>query len=229
MEKSLDEQKFYSISENLKIINENIAKAAQKSGRSQSKINFMAVTKTVEPKFINHAIDSGITLIGENKVQELLSKKDEIKLENCDVQLIGHLQTNKVKQVIDEVSMIQSVDSIHLAREISKQAKKSNITMEVLLEVNIGDEISKTGFFPAEIYEACLEIAQMEAIKIKGLMAIPPICDNNTKSRTFFSNMSKLFIDISDKKIDNVCMEILSMGMSDDYALAIEEGSNLVR
>ncbi|MEG1614766.1 MAG: YggS family pyridoxal phosphate-dependent enzyme, partial [Oscillospiraceae bacterium] len=96
MEKSLDEQKFYSISENLKIINENIAKAAQKSGRSQSKINFMAVTKTVEPKFINHAIDSGITLIGENKVQELLSKKDEIKLENCDVQLIGHLQTNKV-------------------------------------------------------------------------------------------------------------------------------------
>lgn len=229
MAKSLDEQRLYDISENLKIIRENVAKAAQKSSRNPQDIKIMAVTKTVQPQFINHAIENGITLIGENKVQELLSKKDELKLENCDIHLIGHLQTNKVKQVINEVSMVQSVSSVHLAREISKYALKNNHTMDILLEVNIGNEDSKTGFFAEEVFDACCEIAKIEAINIKGLMSIPPICQDISESYRFFSNMRKLFIDIGDKKLDNVCMEILSMGMSDDYSLAIEEGSNLVR
>jgi len=229
MEKSLVDQRFYNIDENLKRIRENIEEAAQKSGREVSDINLMAVTKTVEPIFINHAIENGITLIGENKVQEFLSKKDELKFENCDVQLIGHLQTNKVKQIIPYVSMIQSVDSLHLAQEISNQAKKAGKIMDVLLEVNIGNEYSKSGFEVAAVHDACCEIAQLESIRIKGLMAIPPICDNNAKSQTFFSNMSKLFIDIRDKKLDNVYMDILSMGMSDDYTAAIMEGSNLIR
>lgn len=229
MEKSLVDQRFYYIDENLKRIKDNIANAAQKSGRSPDDIKLMAVTKTVEPIFINHAIDQGITLIGENKVQELMSKKPELSLQNCDTHLIGHLQTNKVRQIITEVSMIQSVDSIRLAQEISKQAQKNSLTMNVLLEVNIGNEQSKTGFCFEEVSDACAEISQLEGIKIKGLMSIPPICDNISKSQTFFSNMRKLFIDISDKKLDNVSMDILSMGMSDDYELAINEGSNLVR
>ncbi len=229
MEKSLVNQRLFDIDENLKQIRENSALSAQKSGRTSQDIKLMAVTKTVEPVFINHTIKNGIDLIGENKVQELMTKKPELMLENCDAHLIGHLQTNKVKQIINEVSMIQSVDSVHLAKEISKQAEKNNLTMNVLLEVNIGKEESKTGFTVEELNEVCCEIAELNAIKIKGLMAIPPICDNIVKSQTFFSNMHKLFIDISDKKLDNVCMDILSMGMSDDYQLAISEGSNLVR
>ncbi len=229
MEKSLAEQQFYNIDENLKRIGENVAQAALKSGRDEKDIKLMAVTKTVEPEFINYAIKNGITLIGENKVQEFLLKQEEIKLENCEAHLIGHLQTNKVRQIIPHVSMIQSVDSIRLAKEISKQAQKNGLTMDVLLEVNIGNEESKYGFKVAEVYDSCCEIAELESINIKGLMAIPPICDNIAKSQTFFANMSKLFIDIRDKKIDNVYMDILSMGMSDDYMQAIMEGSNLIR
>ncbi|NCC87395.1 MAG: YggS family pyridoxal phosphate-dependent enzyme [Clostridia bacterium] len=229
MEKSLVEQRFYNIDENLKRIRYNIEETAVKSGRNPSDIKLMAVTKTVEPIFINHAIENGINLIGENKVQELMSKREELKLENCDVQIIGHLQTNKVKQVIPYVSMIQSVDSVRLANEISKQSQKVGKTMEILLEVNVGNEQSKSGFEVCAVHDACCEIAKLESIKIKGLMAIPPICDNNAKRDIFFSNMSKLFIDIRDKKLDNVNMDILSMGMSDDYTEAIMEGSNLVR
>lgn len=229
MEKSSVEQRFYNIDENLKRIRYSIEETAVKSGRNPSDIKLMAVTKTVEPIFINHAIENGINLIGENKVQELMSKREELKLENCDVQIIGHLQTNKVKQVIPYVSMIQSVDSVRLANEISKQSQRIGKTMEILLEVNIGNEQSKSGFEVCEVHDACCEIARLESIKIKGLMAIPPICDNNAKRDIFFSNMSKLFIDIRDKKLDNVNMDILSMGMSDDYAVAIMEGSNLIR
>lgn len=229
MEKSLANQQFLNIDENFKIIKENVANAALKSGRDEKDISIMAVTKTVEPEYINYAINKGINLIGENRVQEFLSKKDDLNLDKCNAHLIGHLQTNKARQIVPYVSMIQSVDSIKIAKEISKQSKKNDLIMDILLEVNIGNEQSKIGFDSSQVLDACYEIAQLESVRIKGLMTIPPICDNNAKSQTFFSNMSKLFIDIRDKKIDNVYMDILSMGMSGDYTQAIMEGSNLIR
>ena len=227
-EKSSNER-FADIEENLKIIRENIANAAQKSGRSPNDIKFMAVTKTVEPIFINHAIDCGIDLIGENRVQEYLEKKDDLNLKNCDVHLIGHLQTNKIKQIIKEVTMIQSVDSINLAQEISKYAQNYDLNMDILLEVNIGNEDSKFGLDRSKITETCHEISEFKGITVKGLMTIPPICENEAEQSRYFSNMFNLFIDIQSKKMDNISMDILSMGMSDDYQQAILEGSNLVR
>lgn len=235
MEKSSSEYTEYvkfrcdCISENLKRIRGNIAETAIKSGRTPADVKLMAVTKTVEAQFINHAISQGASLIGENRVQELLLKKPELNLDGVDVHLIGHLQTNKVKQVIGEVSTIQSVDSVKVAQEISKQSEKCGITTKVLLEVNIGEEESKTGFDYDRVADSIMEIAELPCLKIEGLMAIPPICENDVELRSFFSNMRKLFVDIDSKKIDNISMNILSMGMSSDYETAILEGSNLVR
>lgn len=230
MENLYSDPRFNDIEENVKEIREKIAKAAIKSGRMPNDVTLMAVSKTVEPKYINHAIDNcGIDLIGENKVQEFLGKREYLHMDNCKAHLIGHLQTNKVRQIVGEVSMIQSVDSVHLAKEISKQSVKRGITTDVLLEVNIGAEDSKTGMDESLLTETAHEISEMDGIFIRGLMAIPPICDNSAQVRSFFSRMHKLFIDISYKKIDNINMEILSMGMSGDYVEAILEGANFVR
>ena len=222
-------ERFRNIEENFKEIRDNISEAAQKIGKSADDIKLMAVTKTVEPVFINHAIAQGIDLIGENRVQEFMSKKDELNLDGVDVHLIGHLQTNKVKQIVGQVSTIQSVDSVKIAKEISKQSNALGITTKVLLEVNIGMEDSKTGVIYDNAGEICQEISELPGIKIEGLMAIPPICDDSIKLRHFFSDMHKLFVDIGEKKLDNVNMSILSMGMSSDYVEAILEGANLVR
>ncbi|MBQ8740054.1 MAG: YggS family pyridoxal phosphate-dependent enzyme [Clostridia bacterium] len=213
--------------DNYKEITQNIARAAQKSGRSYEDITLLAATKTVDVNVINHAIASGVNVIGENRVQEFLSKYEEyIPVRK---HFIGHLQTNKVKDIIDKVELIHSVDSYRLAEEISRQAVKRSITIDILLEINIGDEQSKSGFSYAEASAAVEKIAQLDGIKIKGLMAIPPICENSQQNRPYFAKMKKLFIDIDNKKIDNSSMDILSMGMSDDYEVAIEEGANLVR
>ena len=187
----------------------------------------MAATKTVDADTINYAISRGINLIGENKVQELLSKKDQII--EVEKHFIGHLQTNKVKDIINEVSLIHSVDSIKLAKEISKQAAKNEKTMDILLEVNIGGEESKWGFEPENLEENLEEIASLPNIRIKGLMAIPPVCNEPEENRKYFRKMYKLFIDIGTKKIDNSSMEILSMGMSDDFDVAVSEGATLIR
>lgn len=229
MERSFVKQRFTDIEENLKEIRENIAQAAMQSGRTASDIHLMAVTKTVEPIFINHAIDLGIDLIGENKVQELEGKREHLHLDHCEVHLIGHLQTNKVKKIVGQVSMIQSVDSLKLAQEIGRQSVLRDLTTEILLEVNIGREESKTGFMPESLEESLYEIGQIDGVHISGLMAIPPICENEFEVRKFFSNMHQLFVDISAKKLDNMSMRILSMGMSGDYQPAILEGANLVR
>ena len=213
--------------ENYLQIVENIKSAVRKSGREPSDIMLLAATKTVDVKVINHAIESGIKYIGENRVQEFLSKYEEYSPVN--MHFIGHLQTNKVKDIIDKVSLIHSVDSYRLVEEISKQATKRNITMDILLEVNIGDEQSKSGFKYDEVVDAVQKIAQLDGVRIKGLMAIPPICETAEKNRPYFAKMNKLFIDIATKKIDNSSMDILSMGMSDDYQVAIEEGANMVR
>ena len=223
------EQKFIDIEENLKVIRNKINEAAVRSGRSEKDVRFMAVTKTVDPVYINHAIKCGIDLIGENKVQEFLGKKDALNLDGVEKHLIGHLQSNKVRKIITEVDMIQSVDSVSLAKEIERQAEKNNMTANVLIEVNVGDEESKTGMDKSLFLESFAEIAQMKHIKIRGLMTIPPICGNKSELTKFFDEMYHMFIDIKAKKLDNVSMDILSMGMSGDFEEAILCGSDLVR
>lgn len=210
-------------------ITENIARAAEKSGRKYEDILFLAATKTVEPKVINHAVSLGLKYIGENKVQELLSKYEEYDLKNCDLQFIGHLQTNKVRQIIDKVSMIQSVDSVKLANEISKQSVKNSLVSNILLEVNIGREENKSGVLEENLDELIEKVSAMPNIKVRGLMTIPPVCEEKTEVCKFFDKMYKLFIDISSKKSDNVSMDCLSMGMSDDYEEAVLCGANMVR
>lgn len=201
--------------------------AAEKSGRDISEITLLAATKTVDADTINYAIEKGITHIGENRVQELISKHS--LLNPAHSHFIGHLQTNKVKDIIDKVEMIESVDSLRLANEISKQAQKRGIIMDVLLEINIGGEESKSGFAPEEAEKAVSEVAKLDGIRVKGLMTIPPAIDLPEESRKYFRDMYKLFIDIRGKNIDNSSMSVLSMGMSNDFDIAVEEGANLVR
>lgn len=229
MEWLSDDERFSAIEENLKIINNDIAEAAIKSGRSVQDVNLMAVTKTVESKFINRAIDSGISLIGENKVQEFLLKEDELKLDCCKAHLIGHLQSNKVKKIVGHVDTIQSVDSVSIAKEIGKRSLEAGITTNILLEVNVGNEESKFGFSPEELFERACEISEIGGVNINGLMCVAPICEKEAEIRAIFSNMHRMFIDIGAKKMDNINMSVLSMGMSGDYKQAILEGANLVR
>lgn len=210
-------------------ITSRIARAAEASGRKAEDITLLAATKTVEPEVINYAVSLGLRYIGENKVQELLSKYEYYDLEHCDLQFIGHLQTNKVRQIVGKVSMIQSVDSFKLAGEISKQSAKNGITTDVLIEVNIGREENKSGVMPEELEELIAQSAALDSIRIRGLMAVPPICDKKAEICNFFDKMHHLFIDISDKTLDNVSMDFLSMGMSDDFEEAILSGANMVR
>lgn len=229
MEWLSDDERFFSIEENLKIIRDDIAEAALKAGRNSGDVSLMAVTKTVESKFINHAINNGINLIGENKVQEFLLKENELNLENCKAHLIGHLQSNKVKKIVGHVDTIQSVDSVSIAKEIGKRSVEAGIKTNILLEVNVGNEESKFGFSSDELFERACEISEIEGVSINGLMCVAPICEKDAEIRAIFSNMHRMFIDIGAKKIDNVSMNTLSMGMSGDYKYAILEGANLVR
>lgn len=219
----------YTIEESFKRIKDEIAQAAVKAGRNPGDVKLMAVTKTVAPEFVNAAINAGADLIGESKVQEYLSKKDEIDLTRCEVHFIGHLQTNKVRQIIGEVAMIQSADSVRLAREIGRRSVSKGIVSDILLEVNIGKEESKFGFKPSEVYEKACEISEIEGVKIQGLMTLPPLDATKEQTTAFFSNIRQLFIDIREKKIHNVTMSVLSMGMSGDYREAVIAGSTLVR
>lgn len=214
---------------NYKTIEERIAEAAIKSGRSREDITFLSATKTVSPELINYAISLGLKYIGENRVQELLSKYDEYNLNDATLHFIGHLQTNKVKQIVDKVTMIQSVDSVKLAKEISKQSVAKGINTDILVEINIGNEENKSGVLPEQAEDLLWEISKMDNIFVKGLMTIPPICENEQKIRKYFHKMHNIFIDISSKKIDNISMEVLSMGMSSDYYEAITEGATMVR
>ena len=220
---------FDYLDENYKEIKESIAEAAIKASRKPEDITLMAVTKTVQPVFINHVISLGAGLIGENKVQELLSKLEYLKTDNLDMHIIGHLQSNKVRKIIDFVSMIHSLDSISLAEEISKQAEKKSLTMKVLMEINIGNEESKTGFAAHECIERAFQIAEMPGIKLEGLMAVPPICDSESQARKYFERMNMLYEDCKSRLASKTQLTTLSMGMSSDYVPAILEGSNLVR
>ena len=230
MTTSLCDDRFISISENLKRIRDDISEAAVKSGRRTDDVKLMAVTKTVDVIYINYAIaECGIDLIGENKVQEFLSKKEELKLDGVEKHLIGHLQTNKVKKIVPFVDMIQSVDSFKLAKAISDEASKLGKTMNVLLEINIGDEESKTGFDKAAFTDSLFEISELPSIKVKGLMTIPPVCDTPSEAEKYFSVMSDFYNEIKEGDYPNFDFNIVSMGMSGDYKEAIIHGSNLVR
>lgn len=228
-EKSFLESRKADIEYNLDVIRDKIAESAIKSGRAPEDVRLMAVTKTVDPIFINYALDYGVNLIGENRVQEMLRKKPDLHLDGVEKHLIGHLQTNKAGQITGEVDMIQSVDSLKIAKEISKQSAKKGIITPVLLEINVGDEESKTGFSSEQFYESLYEIAELSNISIKGLMTIPPICENNTILCKYFEKIHNIYVDIKEKKLDNISVNILSMGMSGDYEQAILCGSNLVR
>ena len=213
---------------NYRIIEENIEKAAKKSGRERKDIILLAATKTVASELINHAIASGINYIGENRVQEFLSKENDLSAD-AHRHFIGHLQSNKAKDIVGKVEMIESVHSVKLAKLIGKLSEEKGIVTDILLEVNIGREENKSGFLKEELDAAIAEISKISGIRLRGLMTIPPVCEKNSDAIPFFEEMYKLFIDNRDKKIDNVSMEYLSMGMSSDYAEAIECGSNIVR
>ena len=210
----------YIIYENLKSINYNIEEAKVKYRKSDDIIELMAVTKTVNADKVNIAISHGIKLLGENRVQEYLEKKEHYD-KSADVHFIGHLQTNKVKYIIKDISMIHSVDSLKLANEINRLSLQINKITDVLIEINIGMEESKSGVTPIQLDELFHEISELKNIQIRGFMAIPPIYE----TEKYFDKMNELFSVYKSK----MTTPILSMGMSGDYALAIKHGSNLVR
>ena len=221
-----EEQAFRLIRERLERIEDALGEACVRCGRRREEITVMAVTKTVAPVYINYAVEQGgLTLLGENKAQELCEKYDSYTLKRDNIHFIGHLQTNKVRQVIDKVSMIQSVDSVHLAQEIEKQAAKSDRMMDVLIEVNVGSEESKSGIAPERLGELLEGIAGFPHICVRGLMAIP----SKAKTEENFSRMQELFETLKGWSHERLRMEVLSLGMSGDYPLAVQYGSTMVR
>ena len=227
-ERSFISEGMRRVEENWKVVSDAVHQAAVHAGRDPDDVSLMAVTKTVEPVYINHAISLGATLIGENKVQEFLGKKPALE-GNFEAHLIGHLQTNKVRQIVGEVDVIESVDSVRLAREIGKVSEKKGIISRVLIEVNIGKDPDKFGILPEALEETVCEIAEISGVQVCGLMTVPPFDADLEKTRRFFSNMHQLFVDIREKRIHNIAMHTLSMGMSGDYPLAIAEGATIVR
>lgn len=216
-----------SIESNIENIKNRIKLSLEKSGRTDD-VEIIAVTKTRTTEEINEVVRLGLTHLGENRVQELVAKYDYIK-GDVTWHLIGHLQRNKVKYIADKVSMIHSVDSLELLKEIDRQAKKHGRVIDVLIEVNVSGEESKSGIRPSEVFCFMENASQFENIKVRGLMTMAPLGAPEDEIRNVFSGLSKISIDISEKKYDNISMEYLSMGMSNDFPIAIEEGSNIVR
>jgi len=218
-----------SIGENIKIIEEKKNNAARKVNKNPNDVLLMAVTKLHSADEINEAIDAGITDIGENKVQELLSKYENVKPVRWH--LIGHLQTNKVKSIIDKVVMIHSVDSEHLAKEIDKRAKQHDIIMDILIQINSAMEDTKFGIASKDTELLINEISEKYSnIRIRGIMCIPPFFDEPELSRKYFKEAKAIFEDLKSVKFnERVSMDFISMGMSNDYEVAVEEGSNIIR
>ena len=218
-----------SIAENVTRIKQQMREAAIAAGRDPNGILLCAATKMNNAENVRQAIAAGVDCCGENRVQELTQKLSENAYEGAPVHFIGHLQTNKVKQVVGKVSLIHSVDSLRLLEAINKEAAKQNIIQDILLEINIGDEDSKSGFEKAQLPAVLEKMGEYSNICVRGLMAIPPICQNSTDNHKFFQEMCNLSVDITGKKYDNVSVNILSMGMSDDFADAIACGSTMIR
>ena len=218
-----------SIAENVAKIKLDIEKAAIAAGRDPKDILLCAATKMNDTDAVRQAIAAGVDCCGENRVQELTAKLADNAYEGAPVHFIGHLQTNKVRQVVGKVDLIQSVDSLRLLEAIEKEAAKQGIVQDILLEINIGSEESKSGFAVEELDCILEKVAHFANIRVKGLMAIPPICHISGENRKFFQEMCHLAVDITTKKYDNVWVDILSMGMSGDYQDAIACGSTMIR
>lgn len=229
MEKSFLER-IQIFDENYPRIQEEIALAAEKAGRRPQDITLLAATKTVPLEVINHAIDSGLSAMGENRVQELLEKYDGLHREKCDIQFIGQLQTNKVKYLVGKVSCIQSVGSVKLAKEISRLCLREGVTMKVLVEVNIGREESKGGCLPEDLPDLARRAVEAQHVRLRGLMCIPPAAGAPGANVGYFQATRQFFVDIREKIGDNdTDIDCLSMGMSGDYEDAVREGATLVR
>jgi len=220
------------LKENLKNVEENILNACRKAGRNREEVKLISVSKTNPNEVLELAYGLGVRVFGENKVQELTGKIDffnEHYTEQPEWHLIGHLQTNKVKYIVGKVKLIHSVDSEKLAAVIDAESKKKGVVSDILVEINIGNEESKFGIDASETYALVEKIAKYPNLRVKGLMCIAPYTDDPEDNRKFFKKIKKLSVDIADKNIDNVSMCELSMGMTGDYQVAIEEGATYVR
>ena len=217
------------IARNVARVKEEIRRAALESGRQPEEIQLVAATKMNDAARVRAAVEAGVDICGENRVQEMLEKNALGAYDGVPLHFIGHLQKNKVKQVVGLCSLIESVDSLALLQEISRTAAKRDLTQDVLLEINIGREESKSGFLPEALEDALAGAAELPAVRVRGLMAIPPICAEPEENRPFFLQMQKLFVDNRGKKYDNVRMNFLSMGMSSDFTEAVRCGATLVR
>lgn len=218
-----------SIAENVMEVKSKIAAAAEKSGRAPQDILLCAATKMNDAARVREAVEAGIDICGENRVQEMTEKNALGAYEGCPLHFIGHLQKNKVKQVVGVASLIHSVDSLELIEVINRKAESLGIVQDILLEVNIGAEDAKSGLAPYELDSVLSKMGSFGSVRVRGLMAIPPICLDPEENRPYFLKMKQLFIDIGAKKYDNSSMDFLSMGMSADYEVAISEGANIVR
>ena len=218
-----------SIAENIAAIRAAMNQAAIDAGRDPASIQLCAATKMNDADAVRQAIAGGVDCCGENRVQELVAKSAENAYEGAPVHFIGVLQTNKVKQVVGKVDLIQSVDRMNLLAAIEKEAARQNVIQNILLEINIGKEESKSGFLADEVFQVLEQLPNFPHVRVRGLMAIPPICQAEGDNSRFFQEICNLSVDITAKKYDNVTMECLSMGMSDDFVDAIRWGSTMIR
>ena len=216
------------LKENLESVERKIEEACRRAGRMRGEVTLVAVSKTKPVSMLQEVYDLGIRVFGENKVQEIRDKYEALPAD-IEWHMIGHLQTNKVKYIIDKVKLIHSVDSLRLAETIEKEAEKHNCTADILLEVNVAEEESKFGLKTEEVIPVYEKILQYSHINVRGLMTIAPFVENPEKNRSIFADLHKLYVDIKRKNIDNGTVSILSMGMTNDYEGAIEEGATMVR
>ena len=214
--------------ENFRQVEENIRRACGRAGRDPGDVTLIAVSKTKPVELLREAYDLGTRVFGENKVQEIVEKYEALP-KDIHWHMIGHLQRNKVKYIIDKVDLIHSVDSVRLAETIEKEAAKHDLTANILLEVNVAEEESKFGLKVDEVEQVVDEIAKFSHIKVCGLMTIAPFVENPEENRPYFRRLRNLSVDIGGKNVDNVTMSILSMGMTNDYEVAVEEGATMVR
>lgn len=216
------------LTENYRDVNEKVKASCVRASRKPEDVTLIAVSKTKPAEDIATLYDYGVRDFGENKVQEL-TEKYELLPKDIRWHLIGHLQTNKVKYIVDKVYLIHSVDSVKLAEQIEKEAEKKGVTVNILIQVNVANEDTKFGLDTEETMKNIEAIAKLPHIRIKGLMTIAPFVENGEENRKYFNELKQLSVDIQKKNIDNVCMDMLSMGMSGDFETAIEEGATLVR
>lgn len=216
------------LKENLKIVEQNIQKACDAAGRDRSEVTLIAVSKTKPVDMLQEIYDENVRDFGENKVQEMCDKMDVLP-EDIRWHMIGHLQTNKVKYIVGRTELIHSVDSLRLAQEISRQAVRKNVSVSILVEVNIAEEESKFGIHKEDAIALVKEISSLPNIEIQGLMTIAPFVENPEDNRPYFREIKQLSVDIANQNIDNISMNVLSMGMTGDYMVAIEEGATMVR